>query len=78
MKTVRLLSLFILLLSGLAHAAPSGLNNIPTADTVPHRTVAVQVFDTFGAGPHDFWSGFKTGWDFSPIHEGIGCERLSR
>jgi len=57
-----------LLLAGSAFATPSGLNNIPTADTVPHRTVAVQVFDTFGAGPNDFWSGFKTGWDFSPIH----------
>lgn len=53
-----------LLLGGLAHATPSGLNNIPTADTVPHRTVAVQVYDLFGEGPHDFASGFKTGWDF--------------
>ncbi|MCB1086575.1 MAG: hypothetical protein KDM63_05990 [Verrucomicrobiae bacterium] len=49
-------------------ATPTGLNNIPTADTVPHRTVAVQVFDTVGDGPHDFWSGFKTGWDFSKFN----------
>ncbi len=61
--------LFSLILIGLpvttAWATPSGLNNIPTADTVPHRTTAVQVFDLVGSGPHDFWSGFKTGWDFS-------------
>ena len=50
-----------------AMATPSGLNNIPTGDLVPHRTVAVQFFDTFGNGPHDFWAGFKTGWDFSAL-----------
>lgn len=49
--------------AGMARATPTGLNNIPTADTVPHRTVAVQVIDTFGPGEHDFWTGFKTGWD---------------
>lgn len=57
------------------HATPTGLNNIPTADTVPHRTVAVQAFSSFGganqfatAGPgqHSFWLGFKTGWQFGP------------
>lgn len=47
-----------------AYGTPSGLNNIPTADLVPHREVAVQVFDSFGPGEHDFWTGFKTGWDF--------------
>lgn len=45
-----------------AQATPSGLNNIPTADTAPHRAVVVQTFDTVGSGPHDFWTGFKTGW----------------
>lgn len=50
-----------------AFATPSGLNNIPTGDTVPHRTVAIQAFDTFGSGPHDFWLGFKTGLEFGPI-----------
>lgn len=54
--------------SGSARATPTGLNNIPTADTVPHRTVAVQAYDLFGSGPHDFAMGFKTGWDFSPVH----------
>jgi hypothetical protein len=66
-KQIHTLPLF-LLTAGTALATPSGLNNIPTADTVPHRTVAVQAFDTFGDGPHDFWAGFKTGWDFSPVH----------
>lgn len=57
------------------HATPSGLNNIPTADTIPHRTVAIQAFSSFGganqfatAGPgqHSFWLGFKTGWELGP------------
>jgi hypothetical protein len=30
------------------HASPSGLNNIPTADTAPDRTVVVQEYSTFG------------------------------
>lgn len=57
-----------------AFATPSGLNNIPTADTVPHRTVAVQAFDTFGSGDHDFWMGFKTGWDFSKFNLEVGLD----
>lgn len=52
-----------LLLTGTVHATPSGLNNIPTADTAPSDAVVIQVFDLFGEGPHDFASGFKTGWD---------------
>lgn len=61
-----------------ALATPTGLNNIPTADTVDHRTIAVQAFSSFGPGAnqfaangpdeHSFWMGFKTGWDFSPLH----------
>lgn len=62
------LALSAVLVTTAAFATPSGLNNIPTADTVPDRTVAVQAFDTWGAGTHDFWMGFKTGWDFSPLH----------
>lgn len=53
------------LLTASALATPSGLNNIPTADTVPHRTVAVQAFDTFSSHSDDFWMGFKTGWDLT-------------
>jgi hypothetical protein len=60
-----------------AFGTPTGLNNIPTADTVPHRTVAVQYFSSFGganqfaapeAGKTSQWMGFKTGWDFEPFH----------
>jgi hypothetical protein len=64
LKSSSFVVLAALLHSGQGHATPSGLNNIPTADTVPHRTVAVQIYDLFGEGPHDFASGFKTGWDF--------------
>lgn len=53
------------LLTASAMATPSGLNNIPTGDTVPHRTVAVQAFDTFSSHSDDFWMGFKTGWDLT-------------
>lgn len=53
------------LLTASAMATPSGLNNIPTGDTVPHRTVAVQAFDTFSSHNDDFWMGFKTGWDLT-------------
>lgn len=59
---------FLAMFSAVALATPSGLNNIPTADIVPHRTVAIQAYDLLGADPHDFASGFKTGWDFSPVH----------
>lgn len=60
-----------------AFGTPTGLNNIPTADTVPHRTVAVQYFSSFGganqfaapeAGKTSQWMGFKTGWDLKPLH----------
>lgn len=63
--------------SSSAFGTPTGLNNIPTADTVPHRTVAVQYFSSFGganqfgtaeAGKSGHWMGFKTGWDFEPFH----------
>ncbi len=63
-----------LTLATCAFATPSGLNNIPTADTVPHRTVAIQAFSSFGPGAnqfaangpdeHSFWMGFKTGLQF--------------
>ena len=65
MKT-QTLALYALLTAS-ALATPSGLNNIPTADTVPHRTVAVQAFDLFSPGNDDFWMGFKTGWDLKPL-----------
>ncbi len=56
---------------------PTGLNNIPTAETIDHRTVAAQFFTSFGGsnqfatsgpGKSTQWAGFKTGWDFKPLH----------
>lgn len=66
-----------------AFGTPTGLNNIPTADTVPHRTVAVQYFSSFGGanqfaapqpGKTSQWMGFKTGWDFEPVHMEWGMD----
>ena len=55
-----------LLLAGIAtaHATPSGLNNIPTADTTPMGTFVLQGFTTLGGNNNaDFNLGFKTGID---------------
>ena len=75
MRAVKFSPILLLLVAGPLAATPTGLNNIPTADVVPHRTVAVQAFSSFGPGAnqfaangpdeHSFWLGFKTGWDFS-------------
>lgn len=68
------LALYALLTTS-ALATPSGLNNIPTADTVPHRTVALQAFDTFSTDSDDFWLGFKAGWDFTrKVHLELGLD----
>jgi hypothetical protein len=71
------IALFALLTTS-AFGTPSGLNNIPTADTAPHRHVAVQAFSSFGdganqfaangPGEHSFWMGFKTGWQLAPLN----------
>jgi hypothetical protein len=73
-----------LLAAQTAWATPTGLNNIPTADVVPHRTVAVQAFSSFGAGAnqfsangpdeHSFWLGFKAGWSFQPVNLEVGLD----
>lgn len=74
----RLVMLGAVLAAGVpgVRATPTGLNNIPTADTVPHRTVALQAFSSFGGanqfaangpGRHSFWLGMKTGWEFKPF-----------
>lgn len=58
-------------------ATPTGLNNIPTAEVVPHRTVALQAFSSLGGanqfaangpGQHSFWLGMKTGWNLRDAH----------
>ena len=51
-------------LSATSHATPSGLNNIPTADTTPQGTFVLQTYSTvLSSGPNDFNIGFKTGVD---------------
>lgn len=74
---------FVTFAAGTVLGTPTGLNNIPTADTVPHRTVAVQYFSSFGGanqfatsglGKTSEWAGFKTGWDFKPLHVEWGLD----
>ncbi len=55
-----------------AGATPSGLNNIPTADTVPQSTLVGQAFSTFGSGTDDFWLSSKTGLDLGPANVEVG------
>jgi hypothetical protein len=51
-----------LALTSAASATPSGLNNIPTADTTPPGTFVFQGFSTMGGDRDtDFNLGFKTG-----------------
>ncbi|NBX67673.1 MAG: hypothetical protein EBR01_01770 [Proteobacteria bacterium] len=61
-------------------ATPTGINNIPTADVVPHRKVAIQHFGSFGPGNNQFaangagnsslWMG-QTKANFSPWENGM-------
>lgn len=76
-STRSLLALAACFAATAALGTPTGLNNIPTADTVPHRTVAVQYFSSFGGanqfapaepGKTSQWAGFKTGWALDPVH----------
>ena len=73
----RLLTLAAFAAATSVFGTPTGLNNIPTAETVDHRTVAVQFFSSFGGsnqfatsgpGKTSQWAGFKTGWEFKPLH----------
>lgn len=78
----KILPLYGLLMAS-AFGTPTGLNNIPTADTVPDRVVAVQAFSSFGGanqfgangpGKHSFWMGFKTGIEFAPLRVEWGLD----
>lgn len=54
-------------------ATPSGLNNIPTADTTPQGTFVFQAFSTVGDDRDaDLNYGFKTGLDFKVIKFELG------
>ena len=55
-----------------AGATPFGLNNIPTADTVPQGPVVGQAFSTLGSGTDDFWLSSKTGLGLGPAHFEFG------
>ena len=49
MKYTQFVSLSVLALPLAALASPSGLNNIPTADTAPDSVPVIQEYTTFGA-----------------------------
>lgn len=65
----------LLLASAAAFATPSGLNNIPTADTTPQGTVVLQAFSTIGEERDaDFNVGFKTGFIFKIVRFEVGAD----
>lgn len=81
----RLLTLAAVAAATSAFGTPTGLNNIPTAETIDHRTVAVQFFSSFGGsnqfatsgpGKTSDWAGFKTGLDFKPLHLEWGLDSV--
>jgi hypothetical protein len=81
----RLLTLAAVAAATSAFGTPTGLNNIPTAETIDHRTVAVQFFSSFGGlnqfatsgpGKTSDWVGFKTGLDFMPLHLEWGLDSV--
>ena len=63
------------LLPRLAQATPSGLNNIPTADTAPQGTLVLQTFSTVGGDARDDLNfGFKTGLEFKALRFEFGAD----
>lgn len=57
-----------------AYATPSGLNNIPTADTTPTKVFVLQAFSTVGGlADGDFGLGFKTGLDLDFVRFEVGA-----
>jgi hypothetical protein len=71
-----LASVSLAALSATSYATPSGLNNIPTADTAPQGTFVLQTYSTvLGSGPNDFNIGFKTGIDLHKyLHLELGAD----
>ena len=75
MRKAILTALLVTTAHTLVHATPSGLDNIPTADTVGDRTVAIQGYDTFGSGgANNYAMGFKAGLDFLPLKLELGLD----
>lgn len=63
------------LLTTATFATPSGLNNIPTADTAPQKTFVLQAYSTVGGfADGDFNLGFKTGLDFKFVKFELGAD----
>ncbi len=62
-------------LTAFSYGTPSGLNNIPTADTTPQGTFVLQAFSTIGNDrTDDFNLGFKTGIDAKFVKFEIGAD----
>lgn len=72
-KTIQSCCSFVLLLvfaPAYVAATPTGLNNIPTADTPPDRTVVLQAFTNMREGQmDDYVVGFKMGLE--PLDVGL-------
>ena len=72
MKTHHTLAILLASISA-AVATPSGLNNIPTADTTPQGVFVLQGFTTIGDNRDaDFNLGFKTGIDLKAVKLELG------
>ena len=68
-------SVALLCLTASAFANPTGLNNIPTADTPTQGDYVFQTYSTFGQDrKQDFNLGFKTGFDFKPFKLEVGAD----
>lgn len=73
----RLAVTFLLFAASIAslHANPSGLNNIPTADTAPQGTLVLQTYSTVGGDWRDDLNfGFKTGLEFKSLRFEFGAD----
>jgi hypothetical protein len=65
----------LLVTASAALATPSGLNNIPTADTTPQGTFVLQTYSTVGGDRDaDFNLGFKTGIDLKAVKLELGFD----
>jgi hypothetical protein len=61
----------VTLAGSVAQATPTGLNNIPTADVAPQRTLVLQTFVNAAQDVRpDFWAGFKYGL-FGSVEVGL-------
>jgi hypothetical protein len=74
MKT-RFSAALFLATAAAAVATPTGLNNIPTADTPVQGDYVFQTYSTLGGdGKGTLFEGFKTGFDLKPFKLEIGAD----